>query len=422
MTNNNLKTKESTTPHSLVTEDHVKKALLADKGSDALLESWVMEDFTKQGDNYACVVSSVRVKFSLHGDISEVVYIVKLNPCRNIEAVEHITRLLFSKEAKFYLNLASLMSAELTAIGHEPLRIPVCFHGSLESGHEILFLKDLRPRGFKMFDRRKGLDVAHTTLILQELARFHASSVLLEAKCPGGDLSLQHDYLLGDWTTADNMPALFDRYLENAIQMLNKVGGYKRATTWIESLRGKVKDIFEEQLGSRGKFIVVCHGDCWNNNVLFRYDNKGAPVEVMLLDLQVVRRSSPAADINYLLYTSLTGDIRKPNLDTFLSKYYNSFHSVLQEAKMDMPFTETWLLQEFREKNLVGALFAMMLVPMVLFEPEDVPDMSGDDKSDLEDIMNDFMKKGLEMIDTNPLMKPRFLAVFDEMMEVGIIP
>ncbi|KAK8725671.1 hypothetical protein OTU49_010682, partial [Cherax quadricarinatus] len=410
------------TPHTLVTEESVKGALLADKGSDAHLVSWKFEDFTTQGDNYASIVSSVKVMFSLEGQDSEVAYVVKLNPCRNFESLKGMTGMLFEKEVNFYLSLLPHLNAALTTAGQEPLRVPRCFYGSLERGKEFIFLEDLRPRGFKMFDRRKGLDVAHTSLVVKELARFHASSVLLEATTPDEDLVVQHDFLIRDWTDFDVISTMFDSYLKNAIDMLGKVGGYERSISWVESLRLNIREIILEQLERNGKYSVVCHGDCWNNNVLFRYDEDGTPIEVMLLDLQVVRKCSPTTDLNYLLFTSLTGEVRKPNLDTFLDTYYSSFLSVMESADMDMPFTDTFIKQEFQRKNVFGALFAMMLVPIVLFEPEDVPDFSSGTDENIDEFMNNFRTKGLEMLDTNPHFKSRYLSIFDELMELGLIP
>ncbi|KAG7164307.1 putative Ecdysteroid kinase-containing protein 7, partial [Homarus americanus] len=409
-------------PQSLVTEADVKVALKADKGPDAQLSSWTVEDFTKQGDNYACVVSSVRVKFSCQGHNSEVVYVVKLNPCRPMAFWVDVTELFFLKESKFYTTLVPELNSALTTNGQERLRVPRCFHCVMESGREVIYLEDLRPLGFKMFDRRKGLDVPHAVLILQELGRLHASSLVLQAKSPGEDIIQRHNYLLKEWTTlTDSTVHLFEECLRTARDMLLKFKGYERAIIWIESLKPKIIEILKEQLGS-SKYNVVCHGDCWNNNVLFRYNEEGVPVEVMLLDLQVVRWASPATDLNYLLYTSLTGEVRKPNLDSFLASYNSSFTKVMEAAHLDMPFTDSQIYHDFRDKNLIGALFAIMIVQFILFEPEDIPDMSGAKNESFEQLMNEFKVKSIELLDTNPLMQPRFLSVFDEMMEVGLIP
>jgi len=45
-------------------------------------------------------------------------------------------------------------------------------------------LEDLCAEGFKMAERRKGLDLAHCLLIMRLLAKFHAASVVLHDQEP----------------------------------------------------------------------------------------------------------------------------------------------------------------------------------------------------------------------------------------------
>lgn len=43
----------------------------------------------------------------------------------------------------------------------------------------LLVLEDLMPLGFRMADRRAGLDLDHCLLLIRNLARFHGSSAAL---------------------------------------------------------------------------------------------------------------------------------------------------------------------------------------------------------------------------------------------------
>jgi hypothetical protein len=45
-------------------------------------------------------------------------------------------------------------------------------------------LEDLCAEGFKMAERRQGLDLAHSQLVMRLLARFHAASVVLHDQDP----------------------------------------------------------------------------------------------------------------------------------------------------------------------------------------------------------------------------------------------
>lgn len=152
---------------------------------------------------------------------------------------------------------------------------------------------------------------------------------------------------------------------------------------------------------------------------VLRYNDDGEPAEVMFVDIQCNRLCSPATDLNYLLYTSLNRDVRRLHLDTFLDAYYDTFTSVMEAAGMDMIFTRSEIMQEFRDKNIIGVLFAMTYLPFMLTESEDSPEL---DIADMDAFLNEVREKGLKSIVTNPLVKPRFLEIFNEMMEIGLIP
>ncbi|KAK7078256.1 hypothetical protein SK128_027802 [Halocaridina rubra] len=70
---------------------------------------------------------------------------------------------------------------------------------NVEPQREIIIMEDLRQHGFKMYDRRKGMDNAHTVLVMEELARLHAASLLLHAAEGYQTVYNHHDFLTKDW-------------------------------------------------------------------------------------------------------------------------------------------------------------------------------------------------------------------------------
>lgn len=49
---------------------------------------------------------------------------------------------------------------------------------------DLLVLEDLAERGFRMADRRSGLDLAHCMAALRELATLHALSLAMKQRQP----------------------------------------------------------------------------------------------------------------------------------------------------------------------------------------------------------------------------------------------
>ncbi|XP_066937084.1 uncharacterized protein [Macrobrachium rosenbergii] len=409
-------------PQSLITEGYVREALKADKGSEALLKSWKVVDFTKRGDNYACAVTSVEVKYTESGVEHEVSYIVKLNSCRAGQGVPDFSPVIFSKEGRFYQEVVPVLNEMLISAGQEALRVPKCFFVSLESGKEQLYLEDLRARDFKMFDRRKGMDYDHASLVLSELARLHSASYLLLKKLKEGEsLSTKFDFISDEYLFSSDLATVYETFMktnvDTGIKMLETIGGYESSIEWLRNFKEEVPEICSVGTQSK-KYTSICHGDCWNNNVLFRYNDEGRPVELMLVDLQIGREASFAYDLNYFLYTSLTGDVRGPNIENFLTIYFSSYKEVLKGADMPMYFDKEELVKEFRSKNKLGLLFSMGIIPALLAEPEEAPEFID---QDIEKFMLEMKRVAFSLLKTNPLCKPRFLSIFDEFLESGLI-
>jgi len=93
-------------------------------------------------------------------------------------------------------------------------------------------------------------------------------------------------------------------------------------------------------------WLVGCHGDCWENNLHFKYDEEtGIPVEVILMDFQIFQEACPTTDIAYFLFTSASRTIRKEHEDDLLQLYHKTVCDLLESLGW-----ETW--PEFTLENL----------------------------------------------------------------------
>lgn len=133
-----------------------------------------------------------------------------------------------------------------------------------------------------------------------------------------------------------------------------------------------------------------------------------------MIDFQLTRVASPALDLNYMFYCSLTGEMRQAQFVNFLLKYYATFASVVAGAGSTMKFSFSQLWEEFYKKNAFGLLMSLMLIPMILVDTEntiEVEDLveGGDDNKILDEVHN------------NPLLAPRLLSMFDDMLENNTI-
>jgi len=340
----------------------------------------------------------------------------------SFESMESSTALMFLKEATFYDKIVPQVNEVLSSIGAPLLRVPRFFYACSEVGRELIFFEDLRKKCFKMFDRRKGMDRKHSLLVFKELARLHsASKIMIERKGKGTISQFHLDKEFFD-SFADNEITVewFKSIPVNGGKMIEKCGDYSKAVEILNEMGPSALSLILDQLKPEEPFASVCHGDCWNNNLLFRYE-EGEPVEVCLLDMQINRYSSVATDLRYFLLTSFNGDVRNSHLSEFLSAYYSQFSECMQAAKLKAPFTEEELLKEYKAKSTFGLLMCLMVIPAVLAETSEVIDYSGYTDEDAEKLIADSQQQLLKMVDSNPLMRPRLLDMIDEMIEEGIL-
>lgn len=404
----------------VLTDEQVQRALRADQGSKARLSSWAVVDFTEKGDNYATMVTSLSVVYVLEGEENTTSYVVKINPKMGfIDSLNGLTRIFFDKETEFYCKILPAMNDELRRLDLTPLNFPKCHYSDLESDNEVIFMEDLRDKGFQMYDRKKGLDSIHTTLIVKALARLHAASLLLQARTPDTDLVDRFPFLRKDWhnTSEDDDVDILGKMCKPGLDMaeavLQRYKSHGGGDPWVAEVKDRVTEFFISVIKREAPFEVICHGDCWNNNVLFRYNDAGQPVEVMLVDLQLARVSSPVSDLAYLFLTSLDGPVRKDHTGAFLNAYHDALVSVLGAAGRPAPFTLPQLRQEYERKQDYGLLFACMSIIAILSSSEELPDLGSLKQEDIPLLQQNYKKMNLEKMDRDLAMRSRYLSLFD---------
>lgn len=141
---------------------------------------------------------------------------------------------------------------------------------------EALFLEDLTQQQFKMLDHRtEDISFQHASLVMSALGRLHGLSFVLKNQSPNILQKL-----------VSQMPEVFfcgsDQFLREFFEelkprVLNSL--HQDSDTKIVS---KLKLLFCEPHfdvamrcvdgPSAEPYAVICHGDCWNNNILYKFD------------------------------------------------------------------------------------------------------------------------------------------------------
>ena len=175
--------------------------------------------------------------------------------------------------------------------------------------------------------------IRDSVLCVTTLARFHAASVLLIEKHP--DIL---DHLAWEFLYSEEKKELNKGYLgtmsQNFVATVESWKIFENFTGRIERFWDTILDDMIQLCKPRkNSFNVLNHGDTWTNNMLFKYDDSGRPVDIKLIDFQVSRYTSPAMELQYFLFTSAGEDVVESRLTDLFDAYVDALNCLLYTSR-----------------------------------------------------------------------------------------
>ncbi|KDR22624.1 uncharacterized protein LOC110826733 isoform X1 [Zootermopsis nevadensis] len=242
----------------------------------------------------------------------------------------------------------------------------------------IIVLEDLQNLGYKMGNRVTGLDVEHCRMAVKALARFHAASVALYKVDPSSIDSYTEE-LYQDTDKSRVQTGIFLKQNINTVACeVEKWTGYEHLADSIRELIPTALDqLVNATKPKKDSLNVLNHGDCWVNNMMFHYCPKTGRIDdVKLIDFQLVRFSSPAADLQYFLCTSTNDDIRFAGRDHLLREYHAELTDTLKVLGLESGFTFQQLKDEFEQMEVFGLLIVFTYLSTMLAGANEIPDLN----------------------------------------------
>lgn len=251
------------------------------------------------------------------------------------------------------------------------LPFPSCLHAT----NQLIVLQDLQPLGYRMADRLKGLDLQHSKLALQALGRFHGTSLAMKHTDRNAfDKVRSH---IQELVFVPEAAPVFGASMENSLKMAlmsleayRGVGGLpiEEAVHKLTILKGTVFSRMFALVTPKETLSVICHGDFWINNMLFRYKDD-IPEEVMFVDLQVARYASLSTDILHFLATSTEPEVATNYHDELIEVYHQSLCETITRLAPNAPMvTLKQINDEIEDHALYGLLMGFLLLPAVTAE------------------------------------------------------
>lgn len=155
------------------------RELIAQDGTNVEITTLEEEQGSGRGDNYTSMLYRIRAKGrKLENNGNWISYeraiIYKVLPESKERREAFKSELLFRNEVAFYTNVwptLNKLQSENKVFGG----IAKIYRAKMD----LVAMEDLRERGFRMADRRKGLDFQELKLVLKAVAGFHALSLTL---------------------------------------------------------------------------------------------------------------------------------------------------------------------------------------------------------------------------------------------------
>lgn len=148
---------------------------------------------------------------------------------------------------------------------------PKC-HGCLcdeTNDRFVIVMDDLRAMNYRLHAKREPIDLAHAQSVIGQLARFHAVSLAFQDQQPDvfGRISDLVD-LYGTQMATVEFHHLIERSMKRALAVWTD--SHPQHVACFRTIFDAVLESEELDLTTDDTFAAIVHGDCWNNNVLFR--------------------------------------------------------------------------------------------------------------------------------------------------------
>lgn len=230
---------------------------------------------SNKGDNFVGEITRVQISGKKsNGNDGKLDLILKCGASTAKRRKEFINDLLFENETYYYEKLApkylNFQTERGLSVDLMFTSYPKCFDAICNADTEeyMLVFENLKEQEYEMWPKNKPNPIENTRMVVQALAKFHAVSFAMKDQQPHVfDQFKQLKDLMTRCIKTGNTRQMFTASYTRTIDLLDDpkhIEIYKHLT---DNLEIYADDLFDEN--NLGKFGVVGHGDCWNNNIMY---------------------------------------------------------------------------------------------------------------------------------------------------------
>lgn len=220
------------------------------------------------GDNYIGVIYRAEI---VHENSVKLSIIIKLPPDNQARRDEFFLHRSFVNEADFYQSLYPLyrkfqinkgIAVEVDGF-HQ---IPMCYKSLTAEPHEGLYFEDLKTRGYEVYDRSKGLTKEHVFLVMDVLAKMHATFYCIKEENP--DLVAVYRtrgdyYIMRCERKGSIVKSWYETSKNQALEVIDKCSNQDLVDKIHAFLEQDITSLFKMclDLDATEPYATLCHGD-----------------------------------------------------------------------------------------------------------------------------------------------------------------
>ncbi|XP_074094764.1 uncharacterized protein LOC141524634 [Cotesia typhae] len=390
----------------IITNDDVKKIAKRKVGNQVQVLAYSLKNYSDEKIGFlSSHLRLVVVVKNLDGSFVKKNFFVKVVPYDYPDQATYIKNMeVFRQETGFFQDLVPKMLVEYTG----EIWGPRCYLIK----NDALVLEDLGHKGFKMCST-KILDEEFIKFGLRALANLHAASLVVE----------EH---LGR-PLIDVYPHIIEQnyFLTSGLQYQWYCAGVDVAVKIAEDMNLETKfiseackKVFDAIKPSSKRRNVISHGDLWSNNLMF--DNSSPP-RCRIIDFQLLRYSSLAADVALFLYLCASRKFRDAKSLEMIKCYYNN---LIECLKMNPIIKEYPLWEEiidgYEEQKLGAVVTATLYFPTTLLDGKLGAEIMNNPESYTQFRYEDRRDFVLEIMKKDPVYNLMLRGIVGELVELSV--
>uniref|UniRef100_T1GZ73 CHK kinase-like domain-containing protein n=1 Tax=Megaselia scalaris TaxID=36166 RepID=T1GZ73_MEGSC len=177
--------------------------------------------------------------------------------------------------------------------------------------------------------------------------------------------------------SSTSFSGVFGGHLKKLQSVVKQWPGYEKIAEKLLKFQEKfIENLIKCGEQRPGEFAVLNHGDFWVNNMMFKYNEAGEPIDCVFVDMQMNIYSSPGLDLNYFFNTSLPVDTLINKREYLIEVYYDSLKDTLKSLHYEtIPSYET-VLNEVAAREDHGFFAGFAIFPTVAMDKSHSKDMT----------------------------------------------